>query len=359
LVNNNKDDKIKKLEKKILQLDALNKISSELTKTTDLDILLNKINKYAAEIVEGEAASILLLDKNKKELLFKAILGKKSNEIKKYKVKLGEGIAGWVAEKGQSLIVNDVNNNMKWKKDFDDATKFITKSIICVPLSIGKDVLGVMEVINKKGSNVFGEDDKKILISFANLVVIALKNANIIGDLNNYFGNTLEILIQAMENRPIANKGHYMKVARYATQIGNNLGISGKNYEDLYYASLLHDVGKVKINMNLYSKNNMHPIIGANMLKQIKLFEDIVPIVKHHHENYDGSGFPSGLNGENIPLGSRIIAVVEDYVKITYNNKIEDILDNEKNLNNLYSLAGKKYDPKVINALKEIIEKEN
>jgi len=225
-------------------------------------------------------------------------------------------------------------------------------------LSIGKDVLGVMEVINKKGSNVFGEDDKKILISFANLVVIALRNTNIIVDLNNYFRNTLEILIQAMENRPIANKGHYMKVARYATQIGNNLGISGKNYEDLYYASLLHDVGKVKINMNLYSKNNMHPIIGANMLKQIKLFEDIVPIVKHHHENYDGSGFPSGLNGENIPLGSRIIAVVEDYVKITYNNKIEDILDNEKNLNNLYSLAGKKYDPKVINALKEIIEKE-
>ncbi|MEA2022447.1 MAG: HD-GYP domain-containing protein, partial [Candidatus Caldatribacteriota bacterium] len=96
MVNNNKDDKIKKLEKKILQLDALNKISSELTKTIDLDILLNKINEYAAEIVEGEAASILLLDKNKKELIFKAILGKKSKEIKKYKVKLGEGIAGWV-----------------------------------------------------------------------------------------------------------------------------------------------------------------------------------------------------------------------------------------------------------------------
>ena len=107
-----KQEELKKLEKKIVQLDALNKISSELTKTTDLDILLDKINKYAAEIVEGEAASILILNKNKKELSFKASLGKKRKEIKKHKVKLGEGIAGWVAEKGKSLIVNDVNNNI-------------------------------------------------------------------------------------------------------------------------------------------------------------------------------------------------------------------------------------------------------
>ncbi|NCO24819.1 MAG: hypothetical protein GW897_06875, partial [bacterium] len=93
----NQENDLKKLEKQILQLNALNKISFDLTETTDLEVLLNKIIKYAAEIVEGEAASILLLDKVKRELYFKASLGKKSQEIKEYKVKVGQGIAGWVA----------------------------------------------------------------------------------------------------------------------------------------------------------------------------------------------------------------------------------------------------------------------
>ncbi|MEA1939646.1 MAG: GAF domain-containing protein, partial [Candidatus Caldatribacteriota bacterium] len=332
MINSNKvEDKIKRLEKKILQLNALNRISSELTKTNDLDVLLNRIIEYAAKIVEGEAASILLFDKDKKELYFKASLGKKSREIKKYKVKIGEGIAGWVAEKGKPLIVNNVDKNEKWKKDFDDATKFTTKSVICVPLFMEEDILGVIEVINKIEEKNFDENDEEILNSFANQVVIALHNANIIGDLHNYFRNTLEILIQAMENESIAPKGHFMKIARFTTQIGNKMGITGKDYKNLYYASILHDIGKIKtknkIGTDIYSSNNMHPIIGANMLKQIKLFEDIVPIVKYHHENYDGSGFPSGIGGEEIPLASRIIAVVEDYIRILYNININDSLE--------------------------------
>jgi len=214
-----------------------------------------------------------------------------------------------------------------------------------------------MEVINKKDNEIFTKNDEEILESFANQVVIALKNANIIGDLNNYFRNTLEILILAMENKSIAPKGHYMMMARYTTQIGSKLGISGKDFENLYYASLLHDIGKIKTDMNIYSENNTHPVIGAKMLNQIKLFEKIVPIVKHHHEHYDGTGLPSGLKGDHIPIGSRIIAVVEDYLIMLFNKKMIGALKNKPDISKLISLAGKKYDPIVLNALKEILEK--
>lgn len=352
-----------------MQLNALNKISSELTRITDLDILLNKIIKYAAVIVKAEAASILLLNKEKNELYFKASLGKKSKEIKKYKVKVGEGIAGWVAEKGKSLIVEDAAKDTRWKKNLDNATKFETKSLICVPLILEKEIMGVMEVINKKDEEYFDKNDEEILNSFANQVVIALWNANIIDDLNNYFIHITEILIQAMENESLGPKGHFMKLARLSTQIGGKLGISGKDYNNLYYASLLHDVGKIKISKKIdisfnakdsfnsvQNKISLHPVVGADMLKQINLFKDIIPIVKHHHENYDGTGYPDGLSGEKIPLASRIIAVVEDYTKIIYNKLIESHSENEKALNKLFSLAGTKYDPKVINALKEIIK---
>ncbi|MCK4308823.1 MAG: GAF domain-containing protein, partial [Candidatus Atribacteria bacterium] len=325
----------------ILQLDALNNISLELTRTTDLDVLLNKIIKYTAIIVKAEAASILLLDKEKNELYFKASLGKKSKEIKKCKVKFGEGIAGWVAEKGKTLIVDDVAKDTRWNKNLDSAIKFKTKSLICVPLILEKEIMGVMEVINKKGKEYFDKNDEEILNSFANQVVIALWNANIIEDLNNYFVHITEILIQTMENESLGPKGHFMRLARLATQIGNKLGITGKDYNNLYYASLLHDIGKIKasrkidigfkakVNFHLVqSEISLHPIVGATMLKQINLFKDIVPIVKYHHENYDGTGYPDGLKGEKIPFASRIIIVVEDYTKIIYNKPIESHSEN-------------------------------
>jgi putative nucleotidyltransferase with HDIG domain len=341
----------------------------ELTRTTDLDVLLNKIIEYAAKIVKAEAASILLLDKEKNELYFKASLGKKSKEIKKYKVKVGEGIAGWVAEKGKPLIVDDVTKDTRWKKSIDNSTKFKTKSLICVPLILEKDIMGVMEAINKKDKECFDKNDEEILISFANQVVIALGNANIIEDLNNYFIHIIEILIQAMENESLGPKGHFMRLARMATQTGHKLGITGKEYNNLYYASLLHDIGKIKVNRNIdicfkekdnfhsvQSEISLHPVVGANMLKQINLFKDIIPIVKHHHENYDGTGYPDGLSGEEIPLASRIISVVEDYAKIIYNKPIESHSGNKKALNKFFSLTGTKYDPKVIDTLKEIIK---
>jgi putative nucleotidyltransferase with HDIG domain len=365
---NNEGKNLEKLKKQILQLNALNNISLELTRTTDLDMLLNKIIKHAAIIVRAEAASILLLDKEKNELYFKASLGKKSKEIKKYKVKVGEGIAGWVAEKGKSLIVNDVAKDSRWAKKIDTSTKFKTKSIICVPLILEKEIMGVMEVINKKAKKYFDKNDEDILNSFANQVVIALWNANIVDDLNNYYIHITEILIQAMENEPLGPKGHFMRLARLSTQIGSKLGVSGEEFNNLYFASLLHDIGKIKvsrkIDINFKAKDNfrlaqneisLHPIVGANMLKQINLFKDIVPIVKHHHENYDGTGYPDGLSGEEIPLASQIIAVVEDYTKILYNKPIESHSENEKALENFFSLAGTKYDPKVVNALKEIV----
>lgn len=234
--------------------------------------------------------------------------------------------------------------------------------------------MGVMEVINKKDEEYFDKNDEEIFNSFANQVVIALRNTNIVEDLNNYFIHITEILIQAMENESLGPKGHFMRLARLATQIGNKLGITGKDYNNLYYASLLHDIGKLKvsrkIDINFKEKDSfrlvqseislhpisLHPIIGANMLKQINLFKDMIPIVKHHHENYDGTGFPDGLSGEEIPLASRIISVVENYTKIIYNTSIESPSENGKAFNKLFSLAGTKYDPKVINALKEIIK---
>ncbi len=115
-LNQNEENNLEKLKIQILQLNALNNISLELTRTTDLDALLNKIIEYAALIVKAEAASILLLDKKKNELYFKASLGKKSKEIKKYRVKVGEGIAELALPKVN--IVSNLRGIPREKKAF-------------------------------------------------------------------------------------------------------------------------------------------------------------------------------------------------------------------------------------------------
>jgi len=175
MVKENKE--IDKLKKQILQLKTLIKIFFDIFQTTDLDLLLNKIIKYAAQIVECDGASLLLLDKDNKELYFTASLGKKSQEIKKYRVRVGQGITGWVAEKGEALIVNNVNRDSRWDKDFDDAIDFKTKSIICIPLKLEKEILGVIELINKKDGTYFNKSDEEVLVYFADQAVIALKKS--------------------------------------------------------------------------------------------------------------------------------------------------------------------------------------
>jgi len=175
MVKENKE--IDKLKRQIFQLKALITIFFDLFQTTDLDLLFNKIIKYAAQIVECDGASLLLLDKEKRELYFKDSLGKKSQEIKKYRVRVGQGITGWVAEKGEVLIVNNVNRDSKWDKDFDKAIKFQTKSIICIPLKLEKEILGVIELINKKDRTYFDKNDEEILIYFADQAVIALNKS--------------------------------------------------------------------------------------------------------------------------------------------------------------------------------------
>lgn len=174
---NNDNNTINELKKQILQLKALIKIFFDLFQTTDLDLLLNKIIQYAAQIVESDGASLLLLNKGKKELYFAASQGSKGQKIKKYKVKVGQGIAGWVAEKGEALIVDDVTRDSKWNKDLDNAIKFQTKSIICIPLKLEKEILGVIELINKKDGTYFNKNDEEILIYFADQAVIALKKS--------------------------------------------------------------------------------------------------------------------------------------------------------------------------------------
>lgn len=330
---------------------TLCEIGKDLSATMDLDELLTKITESARQICDVKADSILLLDKKKNELYFKIALGEKGNEIKKVVLPVGEGVAGWVAKNGQPLIINDVSVDPRFSKKTDELTKFKTKSILCVPIKFKEEILGVLEILNKSNDEEFTDTDLQYLTILASQAAVALNNSQLMDELHNFFINTIEILVVAIEALEHKSKGHAVRVARLATAIARQLKFSKKDYEDLYYAALIHDIGKLKIE----EPKQLHPVIGVEMIKSIKLLQRTIPLIKYHHERLDGKGYPEGLKGEEIPLGAGILAIAEDFDENILSLRIKDRSAFYEMKKNFLINANKQFNPEIVAAFEEVM----
>lgn len=155
-------------------------LNSKINSTLDIDELLGIIMTTASEVMRAEAASLMLLEEESKELVFRVALGEKGSELKeKFRVKLGEGVAGWVAQSGEPLIVNDPRTDKRFAGRFDDATGFQSKAIICVPMHAQNKIIGILEALNPVGRPVFSEDDLELFQAFADQAAISVENARL------------------------------------------------------------------------------------------------------------------------------------------------------------------------------------
>jgi putative nucleotidyltransferase with HDIG domain len=337
-------------------------IAHSLSSTLDVDTLLKRIGKAAEQLTDSEASSIMLLDQDKQHLLFKVATGEKGTAMKKMKVAVGQGIAGWVVNNKKSLTVNDVSKDERFAAAFDKTSGFITKSILCVPLLLGEEIIGVAEVLNKKNAQEFTSEDENILGSLGSLASVSIANAKSAEDQKNFFTYMIEIIVQAIEARDPKLTGHTWRVAQTATAVARAMGIADREYKSLYYASLLHDIGYlapakgISLGNGVYTiqkhdADKTHTVYGWEIIHKINILSDSAPIVRSHHENYDGSGFPDGLKENNIPLGARILALAE------YADELKcEGFDDEKIREMIKSGAGKKLDPAVVNTyLSEIV----
>ncbi len=342
-------------------------IFRSLSSTLELDTLLKRIGDAAEKLINAEASSIMLVDEDKQHLYFKTASGEKATAVKKIKIKIGEGIAGNVALTKKSEIVNDVTNDPRFTGKVDQESGFKTKSILAVPMMVSSgdnvELIGVAEVLNKKDGSNFTEEDKKLLESLAGLASVIILNAKFNENQRNFFANITEILVSAIESLRPRYIGKYWKMTQLATNIAKMLGINPKSeeYKNIYFATLLHDIGYLSTNLKTEMESaddvvqrakieQRHVIIGYELTQKINLLKPISIIIKHHHENYDGTGYPSCLKAEEIPLGSRIIAVVEyvEEIKMSATEKKEiPVL--------LKQQSGKRFDPKIVDITCEIL----
>jgi sigma-B regulation protein RsbU (phosphoserine phosphatase) len=162
------------------EMKFLHQISLKLSEKMPLARLLYEIMENSKLVVEAEASSLLLYEPGEKKLYFQAVTGDKADIVKKFSLKLGQGIAGWVAKHKQPLLIEDCYQDPRFNQDFDRSTNFRTRSMICVPLLRNNKLLGVVQVINKKGKDSFSQRDLIIFETLASQCAIAIENARLV-----------------------------------------------------------------------------------------------------------------------------------------------------------------------------------
>jgi len=348
------------------EINALFDVSRIITSSLAQETLLTSIMKSATRMLEVEAISLLLIDEATNELVFRVVLGEKSSEIKEFRIPINESsIAGWVAKNGKPLIVNDVAKDSRFNAQYSKKIEFKTKSILCVPLKIGERIIGVAEAINKLGDASFTVADEGLFSTVANQIAMATENTKLNQDLRDLFFSTVRSLVTAIEAKDPYTKGHSERVTDYTLFLARALNLQEEEIEILHLAGLLHDIGKIGVMEGVLGKKEklteedwkaikQHPVIGAKILEPVKPMARIIPYILHHHERYDGKGYPDGLKGEDIPFYSRMIAIGDTFDAMTSDRPYRKGLPVYVALDEIKKNTGIQFDPR----LAEIFVKE-
>ncbi len=204
---------------------------------------------------------------------------------------------------------------------------------------------------------------RKLAGSYA-LLAGKLKTAN--EDITEMFTSTIKALAAAIDAKDAYTKGHSERVTGYAVKVTRKLGLSENKVDQIMYGAILHDIGKIGIDekilrkpeplsRNEYRQVKRHPEIGAGILSSIKILEPVIPIVLHHHERFDGTGYPAGLRGDKIPIGARIVGVVDAYDALTSSRPYRSSTSMWQAVEALQKESGKQFDPRVLKALVAVL----
>ncbi|TAJ97904.1 MAG: HD domain-containing protein [Candidatus Manganitrophaceae bacterium] len=341
-------------------LETMEEIGRLLNSTLDEREVRKRAMESATRLMRSEVGSLLLIDPETQELFFEVALGEKGETIREIRLRPGEGIAGWVAQTGEPQIVNDTRANPHFFKSADEKSGFITRNMICVPVKIREKIVGVLQAINKKRGK-FTPVDLEGFRSLADQVAIAIENAGLYKELKETFLSTAAALGDAIEAKDAYTGGHTKRVLEYSLVVGRRLELSQEELDQLKLAAALHDIGKIGIEDRILGKPNRlepeeaqimesHTVIGAKIVENIRPLRGIIPGIRHHHEKYDGKGYPDALKGGSIPIMARIISVCDTFDAITSDRPYRKGLHSDIALQELRRHAGTQFDPKAVDA---------
>lgn len=342
------------------KLQLLMEFSAIINASLDTGQVRERAIEAATRLLHADAGSLLLVDTEAGELYFEVATGEKGERLKEIRLKLGEGIAGWVAQTGECVIIDDVQSDPRFFKSADLLIEYVTRNMVAVPIKAGGQVIGVLQAVNKT-DGAFTTEDREMLISLAHQVAPAIENARMYEALRETFYGVSMALAEALEKRDYYTGGHTNRVSKYCMAIAAGLDLGEKEMESLWLASILHDIGKIGVTDLVLQKPgrlddeefrimSQHSRFGAEILSHIRSHRAVIPGVRGHHEQYNGSGYPDGLEGEEIPLLARIISVADAYDAMTSDRPYRKALSHKEAMAELERCKGKQFDPALVDA---------
>lgn len=341
-------------------LQSLLELTALITSSLDPRTIRQRAIEAAAQLMDADAASLLLLDALNQQLYFEVATGEKGAKLKVVRLRLGEGIAGWVVRTGEGVVVKDVRSDPRFYATADFISSYQTHDLIAAPVQSKGKMLGVLQAVNRR-HGAFEESDLPLFQALANQVAIAIENANLYTELHATFTQTTMAFAEALEKRDAYTGGHTARVRLLSLAIGRQLGLEESALEELSLAAVLHDIGKIgvpdeilqkqgRLDAEEYAVMTHHPRHGAEILGLIETMAPLLSSVRNHHERFDGNGYPDRLVGEEIPLAARIIAVADAYDAMATDRPYRKALSRDAALAELRQHVGSQFDPEVVSA---------
>ncbi|MBI3596767.1 MAG: response regulator [Nitrospirae bacterium] len=347
----------------------------EVGKTLLCDLHLKSLLETFVRVVlketRSDAAAVMLVDDRTNTIKPESCFILPDGFSKETFQRIEETFGRWVLEKKTPLILADEDSLTNEMKSFLHQSGLA--SVVTLPFVSKDRITGILILCKKHGNASFNQSDLELTSILCGQATIAIENAKLFEvietknrELEDFYFETVNALAQAIEVKDVYTGGHGDRLVDLAISIAERLNVSDEEKIWLKYAAALHDIGKIgvketiltkpgKLTPEEYEEMKTHPAKGAEILREVKFLAPVVPIVYHHQERYDGKGYPSGLSGHQIPIGSRIVAVLDAFDAMTTNRPYRRGLPMDVAINELRRHSGVQFDPQVVEAFLQVI----
>ena len=364
----------------------------------DPDILIKMIMRMIVQKVKVSHCSILLHDRSKDSYVLTVSRGRTGLKVPQgfTRMDMDNPLVRFFRERKNGLLFNSEVLVYEEVRKFTDLMaeseikSLLSKSlyqmelfetVVCIPSYFREDLVGILLLGKKQDESKFDRDELDFFVALNRDVAMAIRNAQLFNDLKmelekkqSLFFHTTIAMAAAIEAKDLYTHGHTSRVTNYALEIAKKISLKNKEinanekfFEDVHIASLLHDIGKIGIPETILNKVgaltpeerkiiNEHPSIGVNILQPINELKTVLLGVKYHHERFDGTGYPEGLKGDQIPLIAAIISVADSFDAMTSDRPYRKGFTREQAIEEIKNQNGKQFNPSVISAFLEVIE---
>lgn len=361
----------RRLKSRIVTLKSINNSTRALVSQSGTHKVLEMTMKPIVEVMAFDRAIIMLKDRSGEFLEYVYGIGESPEMMARmahYSVPLNrdENLMIRVFKRKRPVIVRDVarahlNPMNRILSDFAPSA-----FVIC-PLIAEDKPIGILGVDRKAQGRPITSEDAEYLSIFANNIATAFQRARLDEELKLSYVNSVRALVQAIEEKDTYTRGHSERVAALALEIARILGFGGEDLEFLRFGSILHDVGKIGISESIVRSPKRlssaefliiqkHPLKGVEILAPISMLKRHLYLVRNHHERFDGSGYPDGLKGNDIPLGAQIVAIADAFDAMTSSRPYRKGMPAKQAAREIFRCSGSQFSPEMTDAFRKVFE---